>query len=179
MHIVDHDLQLLVPNYFYPFLVYSWIFLYLSHYAPPFWQKVLFWFSVKINTIDLVAYNKSLVTTMGGYWVKTNSQTIQGIKLFKNKLFQAQGGQQGELFGSLSCPRRSNKCHQKHEYQGATLLLLKYKQTHQKDKRLKTNVNIKVKNSLSWSTNKHIKKTNVNIKVQPSLSLSTILNKQF
>ena len=108
-------------------------FLYLSHYAPPFWQKVLFWFSVKINTFDLGAYNKSLVTTMGGYWVKTNSETIQGIKLFKNKLFQAQGGQQGELFGSLSCPRRSNKCHQKHEYQGATLLLLKYKQTHQKD----------------------------------------------
>ena len=71
------------------------------------------------------------MTTMGGYWVKTNSQTIKGIKLFKRNIFQAQRGQQGQLFGSLSCPRRSHECHQKHEYQGATFPLLKYKQTHQ------------------------------------------------
>ena len=89
------------------------------------------------------------MTTMGGYWVKTNSQTIKEIKLFKRNIFQAQRGQQGQLFGSLSCPRRSHECHQKHEYQGEKFPLLKYKQTHQKDKRLKTNVNIKVQSSLS------------------------------
>ena len=38
---------------------------------------------------------------------------------YYNERFQAQGGQEGELVGSFSRPRRSNECDQEHEYQGA------------------------------------------------------------
>ena len=38
---------------------------------------------------------------------------------YYNERFQAQRGQEGELVGSFSRPRRSNECDQEHEYQGA------------------------------------------------------------
>ena len=78
-------------------------------------------------TVVHTPHRVSLVMTIG----TTNEEygrrqkSIHQVLLTKLKTsFQAQGGQQGELLRSFSCPRRSNKCDQEYEYQGAYFIAL-------------------------------------------------------